>query len=116
MNGPNGVRTRQATTESECAPKEKGASNSVKWSEIKQLVESQEYRCALTGLPLTPATASLDHVIPLSRGGEHIIANAQVIADFVNRAKGSMTNAEFIEMCVAVATLHGPKTAWQQPN
>lgn len=55
-------------------------------------------------------TATVDHKTPLSRGGEHSLSNAQVITDVVNRAKGQMTNDEFIAMCVAVAKLRGQRS------
>jgi hypothetical protein len=66
------------------------------------LVESQSYACALTGWPLKPETASLDHQIPVSRGGDHELSNLQVLDYRVNKAKGTMTNEEFIDMCRAV--------------
>lgn len=71
--------------------------------EIMQLLEKQEFRCALTGQKLTPDTATLDHILPVCRKGPHTIENAQVILKEVNRAKGTMTNEEFVELCVAVA-------------
>lgn len=70
--------------------------------EVLHLLESQDYRCALTGWELTPHTASLDHQIPVSRGGEHCIQNAQALHEDVNRAKGTLTNAEFIDLCRAI--------------
>lgn len=71
--------------------------------QIMDLLERQKYRCALTGWELTPQTASIDHVQPLGRGGDHHIDNAQIVEWRINQAKGSMTNEEFIEMCRAVA-------------
>lgn len=80
-------------------------------AQARRLVEGQGFRCALTGEMLTSVTATIDHITPLSRGGPHILANAQVVAAYVNAAKGQMTNDEFIAMCVAVARLHGPRVA-----
>jgi 5-methylcytosine-specific restriction endonuclease McrA len=71
--------------------------------ELVSLVESNNYRCHLTGWQLSPATASLDHKLPVSRGGGHAIENLQVVDYRVNKAKGTMTNEEFVEMCCAVA-------------
>ena len=53
----------------------------------------------MTGWRLEPETAALDHVIPVSRGGEHRIDNTQVLHRTVNRAKGTLTNPEFIALC-----------------
>ncbi len=71
----------------------------VRTSHILRLLERQEYRCALTGRRLSPDTAALDHIFPVSRGGAHRIENAQVLDKQVNRAKGTLTNEEFIQLC-----------------
>lgn len=70
--------------------------------QILGLLEQQQYRCALTGQPLTPETASLDHMLPVCRNGPHTISNAQIVLKEVNRAKGTLTNEEFITLCRAV--------------
>lgn len=92
--GSNGQTTRHLHTESEC--------ESLTGSEIFKMLEKQEYRCELTGRVLEPATASIDHMIPLSRGGDHVKSNAQIVHGLVNRAKCTMTNDEFIRMCYEV--------------
>jgi 5-methylcytosine-specific restriction endonuclease McrA len=81
---------------------------SVSPKQILALLESQQYRCALSGRELSPETASLDHVIPLSRGGVHDISNVQVLDYRVNAAKGTMTVEEFVQMCRDVA-LHAER-------
>jgi 5-methylcytosine-specific restriction endonuclease McrA len=77
----------------------------IKPSDLRILLERQCYRCALTGRQLTPDTASVDHVIPLSRGGSHSIDNLQIVHSIVNKAKGSLTQDEFIALCRDVAAL-----------
>lgn len=67
-----------------------------------ELVELQSKRCALSGVELTPETASIDHKQPISRGGLHVIENIQVIHQSINAAKGNMTNDEFVAMCARV--------------
>jgi len=71
----------------------------VSTSAVVDLLKSQRYRCALTGRALTPESAALDHFVPVRCGGPHVIENAQVLHKDVNRAKGSLTNAEFIGLC-----------------
>lgn len=66
---------------------------------ILNLLEHQKYRCALTGRELTPDTTSLDHIVPLSKDGAHSINNAQALNKDVNRAKGTLTNSEFVNLC-----------------
>lgn len=67
--------------------------------EVLKLLKKQAYCCALTGRKLTPDAAALDHIVPISRGGEHCARNAQVLHDAVNRAKGTLTNEDFIQIC-----------------
>lgn len=70
-------------------------------------LERQRYRCALTGRSLTPQTASLDHIVPIRCGGAHILENTQVLHTEVNRAKGSLTNEQFIGLCRQVVRWAG---------
>lgn len=86
---------------------EKELDGALKGSDIFEILERQEFRCNLTGVPLTPDTASIDHIIPLSKGGSHTKANAQIILNSVNQAKGSMTQSEFVEMCRLVVEHFG---------
>lgn len=74
---------------------------------LRDLLDRQDYRCALTGWELEPSTATIDHIMPLARGGDHVPENAQIVHASVNQAKGTMTMDEFVEMCRAVVTLHG---------
>lgn len=66
---------------------------------VMTLVERQDFRCAISGRELTPQTASLDHITPLARGGEHGITNVWVVDQQINSAKGTMTLDEFLAMC-----------------
>jgi hypothetical protein len=72
-------------------------------TQLKELVERQKYKCALSGISLTPETAQLDHVVALSDGGSNSIDNLQWLDGVVNRAKGTMSQDEFVAMCVRVA-------------
>jgi 5-methylcytosine-specific restriction endonuclease McrA len=98
------VRRREKVA---CSAESKGALNV---RNVLRLVEDQQFCCALTGRPLTPDLAALDHKVPVSRGGEHHIENAQVLHKDVNRAKGVMTNEEFIALCREVVA-HASRTA-----
>jgi hypothetical protein len=57
----------------------------------------------LTGIELTPALSSLDHVDPRSLGGDDDIFNLQIVLPCVNKAKGTMSQRQFVAMCHAVA-------------
>ena len=76
----------------------------VSTTNVLRLLEQQAYRCALTGRDLTPQTAALDNIVPIRCGGKHVIENVQVLHKNVNRAKGSLTNEEFVALCREVVT------------
>jgi 5-methylcytosine-specific restriction endonuclease McrA len=70
---------------------------------IYLLLIRQGKRCALTGDAMTPESVAIDHIVSLADGGSHDMSNLQIINHDVNRAKGTMSNAEFIAMCERVA-------------
>ena len=72
-------------------------------SEMYELLEEQEFLCALTGQELVcdehGDNSQCDHKTPVKRGGTNEIGNLQWIRTEINAAKGTMTNEEFIAMC-----------------
>ena len=80
-------------------------------TEIMKLLERQQFRCALSGRELTPAIASLDHIVPLAKGGSHTIDNLWVVDQQVNVAKGTMTLDEFLQVCSDVIRHQHPERA-----
>jgi 5-methylcytosine-specific restriction endonuclease McrA len=65
----------------------------------------QNPKCYLTGvdIDLTKSkTYSLDHIIPVSRGGDNSLSNMGLCTSLVNRAKTDMTPDEFINLCKLV--------------
>ena len=85
------------------------STGSVSVKAVLDLIERQNFRCALTGRTLEPQTASLDHIIPLTQNGQHVIENTQVLHKDVNRAKGTLTNDVFLALCREVV-------AWADSN
>lgn len=75
----------------------------IKPSELREMVNNQNFMCCLSGRKLTPETASVDHIVPLARGGQHNASNLCIVDHQVNRAKGTLTRDEFVAMCVEVA-------------
>ena len=73
-------------------------------TDILDMLKSQNYKCALTQIDLSPKNAAVDHKLPVCKGGTNHIDNLQILHKDVNRAKGSLTMSEFIKMCRAVAT------------
>lgn len=78
-----------------------------RWTELLDLFNKQEGRCAYTGYPIIIGeTASIDHVIPRTRGGTNDIENLHWTTWFINRVKSNMTHNEFVSMCHHVALKH----------
>jgi len=99
-NGGNG-HTMQADQMEDAS--ELNTSGTVTSKKLLLLLEAQSFCCALSGIKLTPETASLDHIVPVSRGGGYLMGNVQVVHADINRMKGTRTNEEFIELCQCVA-------------
>lgn len=81
--------------------------NEVTGKALEGLRERQRGRCHYTGDELTLENVSLDHLIPLSSGGEHSMENVVLCTRQVNRMKGRMTEIEFIDACRRVAEKAG---------
>jgi len=87
----------------------------VKQIDLMRLVESQQYRCGLSGIELTPETAALDHIVPLASGGSHAIDNLQWLNCEVNRMKGSLSSEVFIDICRRVTVVADQHTTATPP-
>ena len=70
--------------------------------DVLDLLKKQKYACALTGRQLTPQTAELDHISPVSKNGSDDIVNLQILHKDINRMKRTMGNTEFIDVCFEV--------------
>lgn len=75
-------------------------------NDLMKMLDAQGSTCPLSGRTLTPQTASLDHKVPVSKGGGHSLDNLWIIDNVVNRAKGTLTIEEFVSMCIEVAKHH----------
>jgi 5-methylcytosine-specific restriction endonuclease McrA len=77
---------------------------------IRQLWNKQQGRCAYMGAPLIPGeTASLDHIIPRSRGGSDTIENLEWVSLEVNLAKRNKTREEYLAQCRQVIEYQAEK-------
>jgi hypothetical protein len=90
----------------DCWFKNKAASNTrtVKNTQaLKDMWERQKGRCAISGLPMTPGLdASLDHIIPKSKGGSNTVTNLQWVLFDVNSLKSNNTIERLIVICKAI--------------
>lgn len=78
--------------------------------ELLKMLARQDYRCALSGRQLTPDNLALDHIEPISAGGEHSLANSHLVCEEINRAKGTLSIDEFVALCCDVAAHVGGVT------
>jgi 5-methylcytosine-specific restriction endonuclease McrA len=69
---------------------------------LRRLLEEQNYTCAVSGATLTPEIATVDHKIPVTRGGGNTIGNLQIVTVDINRMKGNLTTEEFVSLCARV--------------
>ena len=53
------------------------------------VLESHNYICEICGESVDPLDFHVDHIVPLSRGGDHSYANTQPAHPFCNISKGS---------------------------
>lgn len=80
-------------------PKEKSAtqckritfSNNVK----NKVYHAYNGHCGICGTPVDPANFTIDHILPLSRGGKNTLSNYQLACPRCNTLKSNYTNAEF---------------------
>ena len=66
--------------------------------ELAGLWKRQRGKCALTGRKLG-RDAHLDHIIPVSRGGECTINNLRWVCPEVNFIRGYLVDEEFVRLC-----------------
>jgi CRISPR/Cas system Type II protein with McrA/HNH and RuvC-like nuclease domain len=67
--------------------------------------------CYLSGVEIDlskPDTYSLDHIIPVSRGGESSLENLGLVTKKINMAKYDLTPQEFLDLCQSVVTYGRP--------
>ena len=80
---------------------------------LRQLWYSQKWVCPYFGYSLYDTTqAQIDHIIPISKGGDHSLENLQFISCAANRAKGQLSHKEFTKWCIEVGHL----STFTQPN
>jgi 5-methylcytosine-specific restriction endonuclease McrA len=71
-------------------------------TEILELVEEHEYKCALTGLPLTTENSTVDHIIPVALGGSNQKENLQPVLKEANRIKGQLSMEDLKKWVVLI--------------
>lgn len=82
---------------------------------LLRVLEKQNYKCALSGVPLTcqlevgtkfPHNASVDRIIP---GGTYTEENIQLVCRSLNHWRGDTELNDFIRMCKAVSDFNASR-------
>lgn len=67
--------------------------------ELKGMVfEQSNGYCAICGKPLTPESYTVDHIVPLSRGGTNEMSNFRCVCKRCNEWKGDSLDGEMVTM------------------
>lgn len=78
--------------------------------DLLAILERQGFKCPYTGEALEPATAQIDHQVPVSRGGGGDAGNLQWLTKLANAAKADMSHDEFLAFCRVVVERHAGRT------
>ncbi len=71
---------------------------------LKIIWKQQNGKCIYTGEKLIPGiNASLDHIIPTSRGGADSLDNVHFTTKTVNQIKSNLTHKEFLNICELIS-------------
>lgn len=81
--------------------------------ELAQLFLWQHQLCAYTGMPLILGlNASLDHVRPISQGGETTLINLRWTTKQLNLCKSGMCDQEFLRLCLSFVDFVSARKCW----
>ena len=90
--------------EQHCFKFEEADEGEVTATTLEAIMKLQKGKCYYSGQTLTLDNVSCDHLQPLSRGGEHVPSNVVLCTKEVNQMKGTMTESEFIAICLEIGS------------
>jgi 5-methylcytosine-specific restriction endonuclease McrA len=73
----------------------RGATGNVSAEDLRIITEECQWKCTYCKIPLTPKTATYDHVIPIARGGLHVKENLTLACHSCNSSKKDRTPEEW---------------------
>ena len=73
-------------------------------STLEAIMKLQRGKCYYSGQTLTLENVSCDHLQPLTRGGKHVPSNVVLCTKQVNQMKGTMTESEFVSLCLEIGS------------
>ncbi|MCW7517173.1 HNH endonuclease [Leptospira levettii] len=69
---------------------------------IRKLLNDQNFRCFVSGIPLTYENVEISHILPIHSGGKHELENLCLIDKSLKELKRYKTKAEIIEFCKVI--------------
>ncbi|GBF44517.1 HNH endonuclease [Leptospira ellinghausenii] len=66
---------------------------------IRTLLHNQNFKCYVSGMELTYDNIEIEHIIPLTMGGEHSFENLCLVDRSLKELKRFKTKEEIIELC-----------------
>lgn len=73
---------------------------------IAEIWRRQDGKCTICNVTLDLEKAHIDHIIPLSKGGETKKGNLQFLCEMCNRGKFNWVQVDYIKHCKKVAGVH----------
>ena len=78
------------------------------------LFELQDGKCAYCGCDLNINGKHLDHILPLSRGGQHSVSNVHWVCPKCNLSKGNKTEEEWFDIMEKQNKMIDGKIIWDE--
>ena len=76
-------------------------------TDLREILEEQNFLCALTGDNLTPDNTTFDHIKPLSKGGSSLKENLQAVTKQSNLCKSNQEMQDFLDLCYKILKFKG---------
>ena len=89
MAGDAGLRFRREAAEVGLDPVGKRMSHEKRDRRRKMLIARDGLACGICGEPMTEATVTIDHIVPVSKGGSHEMANLRLAHKRCNGTRGN---------------------------
>lgn len=70
--------------------------------ELWKIAKKQRLICPFTGHKLTKENMSVDHIVPISKGGSNAPSNVRLIHKWINLMIGVHSDEDFFKMCRTV--------------
>ena len=67
--------------------------------DLWKIAKKQKLICPISGIKLNASNISVDHILPISRGGTNEPSNVRLVHKWINLMLGIHTDEDFLKMC-----------------